>query len=273
MDSAFAPAYVYLSFSYQFLARYNWIDPDDYYEEAKESTIKSLSLDNSSGLSHAASGMFKIIFEWDIYGPDEDFQKAIKLSPNSSEIFALYAQYLRWMCRYDEGIEISKKAIELEPVDPYTNLWLETNYFYAGYYDKAIDHIKKMLLVDSTFIWTYIHMAHNYTLKGDSANALKYADKAMSIGDTRINPLLASTVAWVYAKSGKQEEALEILTSIQKSSVDPWSIAFIYSGLGESEKAIDLLYKAYEEGSRSVSYFKDLKENPRFINLLDIIGF
>jgi adenylate cyclase len=281
LDSTFAPAYVYLSFTYQFMARYNWIDPDDYYEEAKESTTKSLSLDNSAGLSHAASGMFKIIFEWDIYGPDEDFQKAIRLNPNSSEIYALYAQYLRWLCRYEEGIEISKKAIELDPVDPYTNLWLETNYFYAGYYDKAIDHLKKMFLIDSTFVWTYIHMAHNYTLKGDSVNALTYADKAMSIGDTRINPLLASTVAWVYAKSGKQEEAQEILAHFQNSSVDAFNIAFIYYGLGESEKAIDLLYKAYEEGSRSIlylkamsdSYFKDLKENPRYIYLLDKIGF
>jgi len=281
LDSTFAPAYVYLSLTYQFMTRYNWIDPDDYYEEAKESTTKSLALDNSSGLSHAASGMFKFIFEWDIYGPDEDFQKAIRLNSNSSEIYALYAQYLRWLCRYEEGIEISQKAIELDPLDPYTNIWLETNYFYAGHYDKAIDHLHKMLLIDTTFVWIYIHLAHNYTMMGDSTNALLYADKAMSIGDTRINLLLASSVAWVYGKSGKLEEAQEILAHFQNSTVDAWSMALIYFGLGESESAIDWLYKAYEEGSRSVlylkamsdSYYKDLNENPRYINLLKEIGF
>lgn len=281
LDSTFSLPYVYLVFSYQFMVRYNWVSPDDYYQEAEEAINKAFELDHSLGEAYAAMALFKFVFNWDLYGPDKDFQKAIGLNPGSSEVYALYSQYLRWFGRYEEGIEISGKAIKLDPVNPYTNLWLEVHYFYSGQYEKAIIQLKKMLLLDSDYIWTNTHLAFNYTLTGDYSNALKYADKSMSIGNTRNNPLLASSLAWVYAKSGKSEKAREMLNNYKEIPENGFSIGFIYHGLGENEKAIDWLYRAYEARVRSIlylkafsdSYFKDLNSNPRFVELLKIIGF
>ena len=91
----------------------------------------------------------------------------------------------------------------------------------------------------------------------------------------------ASSLGWVYAKSGEKEKAIEVLTRFKNSPEATANISMIYFALGEKEKAFDLLYKAVEERNGmmlymkafSDSYFKDLKSDPRFIDLLKKIGF
>jgi len=280
LDSTFALAYVYLAHTYQFMVRYNWIESDRVYQQVKKAILKSIELDETLGEAYAALALFKIVFDWDLYGPEEEFQKAIKLNPNSSEIYSLYAQYLRWMGRFEEGLIISQRAIDLDPVSPMANLWPGAIYFYAGRYDESINHIKQTLILDSSFVYANSHLAYAYTMKGSYADAIYYADRAMA------NPVFketsaAATVAWVYAKSGEIAKAKEILTHIQGTSASEFYEAVIYQGLGENEMAIDLLYKAYEDRTGSMiylyafskSFFKELNEYPRFINLLKEIGF
>jgi TolB-like protein len=281
LDSAFALPYVYLTYMYQFMVRYNWIKPEDCYQQAKEAIFKAIELDNTLGEAYGVLGLFKIVFNWDIYGPDEDFRKAIKLNPNSSEIYAMYTQYLRWLGRYDEGILMAKKAIELDPLNSNTSIWLDVIYLYSGRYDEAINHLNQMLVIDSSYIWTYIYMAYNYTLKGDYKEALKYADISMSKGDTRNNAMMASSLGYVYAKSGEKVKAEEVLARFQNSPEAAANISMIYYALGEKEKAMDLLYKAVEDHNGmmlymkafSDSFFKDLNSDQRFIDLLKKIGF
>jgi TolB-like protein len=281
LDSTFALANVYLAYTYQFMVRYNWIKPADCYQQTKDAIFKAIELDDTLGEAYAVLGLFKIVFDWDIYGPDADFRKAIRLSPNSSEVYVMYTQYLRWLGRYDEGIVMAKKAVELDPLNAFNVLWLETIYFYSGRYDQAINYLNQILVIDSSYIWTFIHLAYNYTLKGDFENALKYADISMSKGDTKNNAMWASSLGWVYARSGEKEKAIEILTRFQNSPEASANISMIYFALGEKEKAFDLLYKAVENRNGmmlymkafSDSYFKDLKSDPRFIDLLKKIGF
>jgi TolB-like protein len=285
LDPAFALAYVYMADTYQFMVRYNWIVPDSVYDDAKEAIKKSIELDNTSGEAYAALGMFQIVFDWDLQSPEEQFQKAIRLNPNSAEIHTLYAQYLRWMARYDEGIEICKRAVELDPITPITTLWLGSMYFHAGLYDTAIHQQEKVLAMDPTAIYAYAHLAYNYTLKSSYSRAVYYADKTLSFESARIDPMLSSSMGWVYARAGKIEKAKEIMAyweELSKSQlVHPISIAMLHAALGEREKAFEWMYRAYEEKSGTMIYlkcgadnwFSDVSSDPRYTELLKKIGF
>jgi tetratricopeptide (TPR) repeat protein len=286
LDSTFALAYVGLSQCYQFMVRYSWMPRDEIYHEAKEAIIKAIKLDESLGEAHSTLGLIMIVFNWDIYGPEYEFQKAIQLSPGNSEVYSSYAQYLRWIGRYDEGIKIAKRAIELDPLTPITNMWLGAINLYACHYDESIEDLKKVLDLDSTYYYAYAHLAFNYTLKGLYSEAICYADKTFSlIGSIIKYPLIACNIGWVYAKSGEITKAKEILTQVEELYAqingDPIHIAIIYSGLGEHEKAFEYLSKALKVRSGQIIYlnafanvfFKDISSDPRYIDLLKKIGF
>jgi TolB-like protein/Flp pilus assembly protein TadD len=285
LDPEYAMAYIGLAQCYQFLVRYSGMTNEEGYPKAKQAVLKAIELDESLGEAYSALGLIKIVFDRDIYGPEQEFQKAIKLSPNSAEVCSSYAQYLRWLGRYDEGAKIAKRAIELDPLTPLTKFWLGAIYFYAGRYDESIDYFKKMLSMDSNYVHTYSYLAYNYTLKGSYSNAIYYADKALSFEEIRNSPLYLSPLGWVYAKAGEINKAKEILTQVEELRInmnsDLISVAMIYVGLGEREKAFDLLFKAYKVHSSQTIYlkvmgdcwFKEISSDPRYIDLLKKIGF
>ena len=283
LDSTLAFAYVSLAQSYQFMVRYSWMPREEGQKKAKEAILKAIELDDSLGEAHAALGLIMIVFDLDIYGPEQEFQKAIKLSPNSAEVFSSYAQYLRWIGRYDQGLNIAKRATELDPLTTLTSAWPGILYLLAGRYDESIEYLKKY---DLNFWGTNLYLAYNYYFKGMFSEAIFYADKTISlIGNISNDPSTSCCIGWVYAKSGEINKAREILTQAMvlnvHTSVDPVVIAAIYDGLGEYEKVFDWLLKAYEVRSGQIIYlkaysdlyFKDISSDPRYIDLLKKIGF
>jgi tetratricopeptide (TPR) repeat protein len=85
-----------------------------------------------------------------------------------------------------------------------------------------------------------------------------------------------------YALSGKKAEARKVLAELQslsgKAFVSPYDVATVYVALGEKEKAIDSLEKAYEVHVYPVVYinvdwrFDPLRSEPRFQELVRRIG-
>jgi len=283
MDSTYAMPYVGLAQCYQFMVRYGFLPLNKGYQNtAKGAILKAIELDESLGEAYATLGLMMIVLDWDIDGPEQLFQKAIKLNPNSVEVYNSYAQYLRYVGRYSEGISMAKQAINLDPLTPNTNLWLGMNHLAAGNYNDFIDNALFVLELDSSFMGVDHNLACSYALKGMYSEAIDYADKAMSIPPLMNNPGMLSVTGWVYAKSGRREIAQEHLKQLLKSSdVDPVYMAIIYTGLGENDEAFNWLLKAYEARSGqtiylkaySNHYFKDLSADPRYIDLLKKIGF
>jgi tetratricopeptide (TPR) repeat protein len=91
-------------------------------------------------------------------------------------------------------------------------------------------------------------------------------------------------LAHAYAAMGKRAEAEKILSELQRQSkvtyVSPYMIAVIYSGLGQNDKALEFLEKAYQERSPDIAYslkadlrVDSLRPDPRFHDLLRRVGF
>ena len=285
LDSQFTVAYVMIAQCYQYLVRYSYIPLSEVQKKAKEAILKALALDPKLGQAYATLGLVMIVLDRDIYGPEQEFQKAIKLSPGSFEVYSSYAEYLRWHGRYDECISNARRALELDPLTPMTNLWLGALYMYAGRYDESIHQLKKTLDLDPDNIHAHLLLAFNYTMKGKYDKAIAYADTFMSYGIASDIPIWLANSGWIYAKIGKENQARKQLEHMIELSneqiVDPIFFAFIYDGLGENEKAFSWLTKGVEEGSGQIIYlkafgnwvFKDLSSNPRYDELLRKVGF
>jgi Flp pilus assembly protein TadD len=94
------------------------------------------------------------------------------------------------------------------------------------------------------------------------------------------NPLCTSQLGFVYAVSGRRNEATNILDALKNESNNKQShaadIARVYAGLNEKDQAFAWLHKAYEERfNPSILVrpaFDALRSDPRFQDLLRRLG-
>jgi len=287
-DSTYALAYSYLAQCYQFIARYSlssFSSNENAHSKAKGAAQKAYELDPLLGEALAVFGLI-LAEDWEIYAPEELFNRAVKLSPGSPEVYSSFAQYLRWLGRYDESISFAQKALELDPLNHMSYQWLAVFYSYAGHFDKSNQQLEKVLELKPDFMHAHGLYAINYLLMGEYDRALDYANMTMStalISDIPI--LLLSPMTMIYAKAGFDNKAHALLEEMLELShnqfVDPVYLAGAYSGLGENEIAMSYLAKAFELRSGQMIYlraygdwiFKDLSSDPRYTDLLEKIGF
>jgi TolB-like protein/Tfp pilus assembly protein PilF len=282
LDPNFALAHLSLAISYQYMARYAWIHPKEIYQKAMESIRKAIDLDNSLGEAHAIHGLLMAILEWDFRGPEAEFQKAIRLSPNSSEVYTAYATYLRFTGRYEENIKIAKKIIELNP----RSNALGSAYFWAGKYDESIEEHKRIMGTDGSSYVSNMYLAYAYAMKGARSEAIRYALYVESLmEDVSENPSVAADIGWVYGKAGQRDKAEKMLEMILKAyengKADPAYLSQIYAGLGDTNLAMEYIQKAYDIRSgyliyiycMSNTFFVNMSSDPRFTQILEKIGF
>jgi len=109
-------------------------------------------------------GAGEAYYEWDWLDAENEFQKAIKIKPESARAHHEYALFLIWRGRTDEAIPEMNRALALES----TSLTLESfggaafvntdagmMLYWARKYDRAIEQLHKASEMDS-FFWERI---------------------------------------------------------------------------------------------------------------------
>ena len=115
---------------------------------------------------------------------------------------------------------------------------------------------------------------------GKLPEAIAEYQKAIELSNG--DPRVVASLGHAYAVIGNRTEAEKILRKIEEESklrkASPYLAATIYAGLGEKDKALDLIEKAYREKSLDVTLLKsdsrtdNLRSDPRFQSLLSRVG-
>ena len=286
-DSTFALAYTYMAQCYQFIARYSFSSLalyEEAYSKARAAALKANELDPNLGEALAVYGLI-MAEDWEIYAAEELFIRAIELSPGSPEVYSSYAQYLRWLGRYDESIEIGKRLIELEPKNPMNYAWLSNYYAFSGQYEKSIRYIEEASKLNFSSNFIHLYLAANYTLMNDYNKAIIYVDSVMSNLSLPRDFVYLGAIGWIYASAGYDESAqqqIEYLLELSNEQfVEPVYLSFAYAGLGEYENAFSCIYEAYELHTGHMIYLrayadfflKDISADPRYNEILRKMGF
>jgi len=172
------------------------------------------------------------------------------------------------------------RALELEPLSLSKNACLGQTLYEAKKYDEAISQFKKAIEMDSTYQHPYGWLGLSYLQKemyDDAIAALQIGATSQGYGTRCIGVL-----GYTYAVQGKTDSAMLQLQRLHELSkerfVDPCFIAWIYTGLGQKEKAFEWLEKAYQERSnwlvmlKNDRLFDSLRSDERFTNLLKKTG-
>jgi len=279
-DPKFALPYAGLADTYATFGFYHWWPYEEARSKAKEFALKGLEVDDSVGETHGAYANYILWYEWQWAEAGKEYKKAIQLSPSDVEARHMYAHLLESSGRFDEAIAEMGKALELEPLSINLNHCMAQIHFFAGNYDEAIDLLQKTIEMDPGFPLQYFWLGRVYLQKGELQKALEMFERGADF--PTIGTMVLGGLGLAYAVAGRRDEAQGMLEQINNLSkeryVEPYYIAYIYMGLGNTEKVFDLFEQGFEEGDMHLLYlpidpiFDELHEDPRFKALMKKMG-
>jgi TolB-like protein/Flp pilus assembly protein TadD len=257
-DPTSALAYAGLSASYALLTFMGPLSPQESMPKAEAAARKALELDEALADAHTALATIAYRFRYDWSESDREFRRALELSPNDAECHRLYSVFLWSAGRGEEGFAEARRARELDPLEPgMTEGWI---FFWARQYDRAIAEFRRVLEKDPDFVHGHLGLGSAYTLRGNLRDGIRALESAATL--SRRNPTHLARLGHAYAVAGKEHEASKILEELHACSrhryVSPVGIALVHVGLGDKEKALAWLEKAYR-----VRDFDLVTRNPR----------
>jgi DNA-binding winged helix-turn-helix (wHTH) protein/TolB-like protein/Tfp pilus assembly protein PilF len=256
-DPNYAAAYAGVADAYAQLGSFGLLEMKQSYERAKGAIEKALERDDKLAEAHASLGYILTNYYWNWSEAESQFKQAIDLNPNYAMAHNWYSQYLGFMGRPEEALRESKRAQEIDPLSPWTNSGFIS--FLARRYDEGIAESKKALELDPQFAVAHMVIGLSYVQKKNYEQAIAELQKAQDNPDSR------ALLGYAYGVAGKRNEARHVLEELQQVAkekyVSPFPVAATYMGLGETDKAFEMLEKAYVERSWAMGM---LKVNPIF---------
>jgi len=165
-------------------------------------------------------------------------EKALELDPFNVKIQSFHAVDLNFVCRHDEAIAASRKALGMQPNSPLAVTALMTALFAEGMYDEAL--------------------------------AL---EKERCAGDAELLDALERGYAeWGYRGAWKRLADAHAARFGKPGGIQTYHLANLYLQSGDKERALEWLEKAYAEHNRNMPYitlhFDSLRSDPRFQDLV-----
>lgn len=278
-DPTFTLAYVGIGNTYYALSALSLRPPASVMPKAKAALKKALELDDSLAEAHALAAALAYFYDWDWKAAEKSYQRTFELNPGYAMAHAQYAWFLLAMNRFDEAIREIKLAQELDALLPLFYAMSVGIHRAVGKYDEAIQEFHKAIELDPDIGLAYFHLGCAYLDKNMMEEAISTFQKARE---------LVTGLGWAEAKlgvihalQGEKEKASQILDELverkKNTYIESFSIACLYSHLGNTDRAFEYLDKAYEERDILMPYLnlynvfelsKEVYADPRFKKLL-----
>lgn len=273
LDPTYALAYAALAESYRRLPITSDVDPKEAFPLAKAAAVKALEIDDTLADAHSVLGWVALWYEWNWADAEKEFRRAIALNPNVTEAHLGYGALLSNTGRDAQALEEARRGQELDPLSPVVNT-VAANYFAAaGQPDEARRLLDKALAIEPSFWIAHLTLGWLDLAADHYEDAIAEFTKARDTSDGSLQAV--SMLGYALARSGKTTVAramvVELQLRAQKQYVPATSIATIYSGLGETDRAIEWLQRAYDQRDVRMSFLKVdrrwdiLRTDPRFV--------
>ena len=278
IENGFAPAYSMLSFGYTILGAMGQIPTRSAFKDARDFANKAIELDDNLAEAYVSLGLVKIFSQWDLEGAKKAFDRALELNPGDAGVHNGYSWYLAAAGKFDEAIETAKHALKLDPLSLAINNSLGDAYLNAGRYEEAIVQLDKTLELDPNFRSALESKGWALFFLGDTKKSIKTLKKYQKKTKDPLKGI--SGLGYVYAKTGQQDKAYEIIDKLKQRRERDKNVSLfmdflvVYAGLNDFDNVFYYLRKSLEDGN--IAFFlrihplgEDIRKDPRFNEIIN----
>lgn len=281
LDPNFAEAHTEIAWIYWSQAN-DSSDPRVLMPKAKTATERALEIDSDLAKAHVLKAMVSE-YEFDWQTAENEYQRAIELSPNLDFALNNYAFFLSVLGKQNEALAKLEQNKLRDPLNQRLFL-LQKGIILtqARKFDEALDVYREAQSVEPTKEVPKFSLGYAYAGKGLYKEAAEAYKKSVELigGEQKYSQALVYLAA-AYAKiPEKRDEARVIMTRIEAMSEykSPAILAIGYAALNENDRAMQLLEQSYVEHDLLLRFigtgyeYDGLRNDPRFIELTQKIG-
>jgi TolB-like protein/Tfp pilus assembly protein PilF len=286
-DEKYAPAYAGQASAYALLAiaPFDLLAPHEAMPKAEKAARKALELDSSFAEAHTALALVNHHYHWKWKEAEDGYERAIELNPDHADTHLWYSWMLLALGRRDAAFdEIEQTMSIVQETDPHRLVTVHTTraaaYYFGREYQRAVEECKKAEQLDPEYFMLHFIAGRAYMRLNEHAKAIAHLKQART--ETGEMPLMDAALGLAYAVSGKMAETLKLAEAFQSAAkkryIPPTYLGMLFAGLGDKDKAMAWLEKAFEERADGLTWLNvepmldEVRSDPRFEKLIRKIG-
>jgi len=273
LDPSYALAWASLSRARNWQASIGLIPAEEGHRLAREAVERALSLNPNLAAAHVQMGRIKQQVDFDWTGADASFQRAVTLELGNPEAVRSAAFSAYMLGRFDQALQLSRRAVSLDPLNADSWQFLGNTEYHAGRLDAAAADFQKALELNPDVFPGNVSLSYAYILRGRAQDALPEIEL---VGD---HGMRASLYAIAYHALGREKESdaalRELITKYYASHA--YQIAEVYAFRNQSDEAFAWLDRAYAQRDGGLietkvdPLLKNLERDPRYTAFLEQI--
>ncbi|HJU68416.1 MAG TPA: BTAD domain-containing putative transcriptional regulator [Gemmatimonadaceae bacterium] len=255
-DSTYALAHAGLADAHAVLGFYDYLAPREAFPRAERAARRAMAIDSALVQPYATLGYVELYYNWNWPRAEEWFTRAIEVGPRYSTAYQWYANFLTVRARFEEAVRAMGRAQEIDPLSLIASAAHGWVLYYAGEHERAAEQCRLTLELDPDYAVALLWRGWALQELGREAESVTLLERAATL--TNRSTLFVASLARARAvardSAGARALLRELETVAARGYVPKYEVAKVHLALGERERALDLLERAYEERSHSMAF-------------------
>jgi TolB-like protein/predicted Zn-dependent protease len=274
IDPNYALCWADLGRAYAIQAGRAWAPEKEAFDQSRDAAKRALAIDPDLAEGHAQLGRIQATYDLDLHAAEASYRRALELASSSASVQDGAAVLFYKLGQFDESINLSRQAINEDPLSPsfYHNLGLTC--LAAGRSAESEQAFRKSLELAPGRIVSNALLAMALLQEGRTDDSLAQADREPDM----VWKLWA--LAIIDHRTGHAAQADETIKKLvsEHSDGNAFQIAEVYAVRGETDKAFDWLDAAYKKRDSGITHAKvdpnlaSLHSDPRWGTYLKKLG-
>jgi tetratricopeptide (TPR) repeat protein len=250
LDETSALAHAGLSITRTTLALLGGVPALEAAGPARAEAEQAVRCDSGLALSHAALGLVRLVFDWDLEGAREELARALDTGPREEIPLVAEAFYLQTVGQPDASLLVLRTAAEQDPYAAPIPYLVGRAHYLAGRPEAALEAHAEALQLDPYLAQAYLAQAHCHSALGRDAAAVEAL-----LQERRLAGAGAATLAALeraHARGGLRGLWGRVCDDSASRDADPARTAAACARAGRRDQALEWVRRALAERATGV---------------------